>query len=38
VNAVLPVLAQARAAGIPTLSYEQQFVGSVWVSLSRQYG
>jgi ABC-type sugar transport system substrate-binding protein len=34
VNAVLRVLAQARAAGIPTLSYEQQFPGSVWVTQS----
>jgi ABC-type sugar transport system substrate-binding protein len=34
VNAVLPVLAQARAAGIPTLSYEQQWPGSVFVPQS----
>ncbi len=34
VNAVLPVLAQARAAGIPTLSYEQRWPGSVWVTQS----
>jgi ABC-type sugar transport system substrate-binding protein len=34
VKKVLPVLAQARAAGIPTLSYEQQFPGSVWVPQS----
>jgi rhamnose transport system substrate-binding protein len=34
VKKVLPVLAQARAAGIPTLSYEQQFPGSLWMPLS----
>ncbi|HLX32045.1 MAG TPA: substrate-binding domain-containing protein [Gaiellaceae bacterium] len=39
VKQVLPALAQARAAGIPTLSYEQQFPGSVWVpqSTPQQY-
>jgi ABC-type sugar transport system substrate-binding protein len=34
VKAVLPALAQARAAGIPTLSYEQRWPGSVWVTAS----
>ena len=34
VKQVLPVLAQARAAGIPTLSFPEQFPGSVWVSQS----
>ncbi len=34
VNAVLPVLAQARAAGIPTLSYEQRWPGSLFVPQS----
>jgi ABC-type sugar transport system substrate-binding protein len=34
VHAVLPALAKARAAGIPTLSFEQRFPGSVWVSQS----
>ena len=34
VKQVLPVLAQARAAGIPTLSSPEQFPGSVWVSQS----
>jgi ABC-type sugar transport system substrate-binding protein len=34
VNAVQPALAQARAAGIPTLSYEQQFPGSTWITQS----
>jgi rhamnose transport system substrate-binding protein len=34
VKRVLPVLAQARAAGIPTLSSPEQFPGSVWVSQS----
>jgi ABC-type sugar transport system substrate-binding protein len=34
VKKVLPVLAKARAAGIPTLSYELQFPGSVWVPQS----
>lgn len=34
VKKVLPALAQARAAGIPTLSFEQQFPGSVWVPQS----
>lgn len=34
VNAVLPALAKARAAGIPTLSFEQRFPGSLWVSQS----
>jgi ABC-type sugar transport system substrate-binding protein len=34
VKAVLPVLARARAAGIPTLSFAQQFPGSAWVSQS----
>jgi ABC-type sugar transport system substrate-binding protein len=34
VNQVVPELAKARAAGIPTLSFEQQYPGSVWVSLS----
>jgi ABC-type sugar transport system substrate-binding protein len=32
VKAVLPVLARARTAGIRTLSFEQRFPGSVWVS------
>ena len=32
--ALLPALAQARAAGIPTLSFEQRDPGSVWVSQS----
>ena len=31
---LLPVLAQARAAGIATLSYEQQYRGSVWINPS----
>jgi rhamnose transport system substrate-binding protein len=34
VNQVLPELAKARAAGIPTLSFEQPYPGSIWVSLS----
>ena len=34
VNQVLPALAQARRAGIPTLSFEQRYPGSVWVSQS----
>jgi ABC-type sugar transport system substrate-binding protein len=34
VKQVLPALARARAAGIPTLSYEQRYTGSVWVSQS----
>src|SRR5262249_24517606 len=34
VKQVLPELAKARAAGIPTLSFEQQYVGSLWVSQS----
>jgi ABC-type sugar transport system substrate-binding protein len=32
VNAVLPALAQARAAGIPTLSFYARYPGSVWVN------
>lgn len=31
---VLPALAKARAAGIPTLSFEQDYPGSVWVNQS----
>jgi ABC-type sugar transport system substrate-binding protein len=31
---VLPALAQARAAGIPTVSYEGQSPGSVWINQS----
>ena len=34
VNQVPPALARARSAGIPTLSFEQRYPGSVWVSLS----
>lgn len=34
IKQVLPALAQARAAGIPTLSFEQDYPGSVWVNLS----
>ena len=34
IDAVLPALAQARKAGIPTLSLEQQYPGSVWVNPS----
>jgi ABC-type sugar transport system substrate-binding protein len=34
IKQVLPALAQARAAGIPTLSFEQRYPGSVWVSQS----
>jgi ABC-type sugar transport system substrate-binding protein len=34
IKQVLPALAQARAAGIPTLSFEQDYPGSVWVSQS----
>jgi ABC-type sugar transport system substrate-binding protein len=32
VKQVLPALARARAAGVPTLSYELRSPGSVWVS------
>jgi len=35
VKQVLPALAEAREAGIPTLSYEQRIPGTVWVSQSR---
>ncbi len=31
-NQVLPALEQARSAGIPTLSFDQPYPGSVWVS------
>jgi ABC-type sugar transport system substrate-binding protein len=34
VKQVLPALARARTAGIPTLSYDQPYSGSVWVSQS----
>jgi ABC-type sugar transport system substrate-binding protein len=34
IKQVLPALARARAAGIPTLSFEQQYPGSVWVNQS----
>jgi ABC-type sugar transport system substrate-binding protein len=34
IKAVQPALARARAAGIPTLSYDQRYPGSVWVSPS----
>jgi ABC-type sugar transport system substrate-binding protein len=34
IKQVLPALAQARAAGIPTLSFEQRYPGSVWVDQS----
>jgi len=34
IKQVLPALARARAAGIPTVSYEQRYPGSVWVSQS----
>ena len=34
IKQVLPALARARAAGIPTLSFEQHYPGSVWVSQS----
>lgn len=33
--AVSDALAQARAAGIPTLSFEEPYPGTVWVNLSR---
>ena len=34
IDQVLPALARARAAGIPTLSFEQRYPGSVWVNQS----
>lgn len=34
IKQILPALARARAAGIPTLSFEQRYPGSVWVNLS----
>ncbi|HJQ49261.1 MAG TPA: substrate-binding domain-containing protein [Gaiellaceae bacterium] len=34
IEQVLPALAQARAASIPTLSFEQRYPGSVWVNQS----
>ena len=34
VKQVLPALAKARAAGVPTLSYETRFPGSPWVNLT----
>ena len=34
IKQILPALARARAAGIPTLSFEQRYPGSVWVNQS----